>query len=213
MRPSTSRPDCSSGPSGSIRQVQCRSPDQYGHNHRRPIQRRDRVYRGITPSTIRARSTNQAPAASSRQRGRIEQRGWGRLRLSVRWNAVPPGRRPTIVNAGTIEKTGGTGTTTVSNVALNNSGTLDVESGTLALDSPETSTGGTFTVATGAVLKLARRAALLPSGQEPTAAPAAARFELSGGEIRRRLRRGDLQLPGRIVRSGPAAKLFRSQGP
>ena len=89
----------------------------------------------------------------------------------------------TIVNAGTIEKTGGTGTTTVSNVALNNSGTLDVESGTLALLSPETSTGGTFSVATGAVLQLAPAGGFTTFWTGTYSGSGGGQVELSGGEI------------------------------
>ena len=61
----------------------------------------------------------------------------------------------TITNEGTLAKTGGTGTSTLnSSINFVNTGTIDVESGTLANAAGGTSTGGTFKVAQGAVLDL-----------------------------------------------------------
>ena len=60
----------------------------------------------------------------------------------------------TITNEGTIEKTVTTGTTTI-NSAFDNSGTINVQTGTISLDSAGgTNTGGSFTVASGASLDL-----------------------------------------------------------
>jgi hypothetical protein len=58
-----------------------------------------------------------------------------------------------VVNTGTIRKSAGTNTFTVSAGLTNQGGTIDVESGTLALPAG-TSTGGTLTVAGGATLDL-----------------------------------------------------------
>jgi hypothetical protein len=59
-------------------------------------------------------------------------------------------------NAGTIEKTGGVATSAISGVAFNNNnGTLNVTTGTLSMQTNGgVNTGGTFTVATGAILDL-----------------------------------------------------------
>ena len=54
-------------------------------------------------------------------------------------------------NAGTLEQTVTTGTTDIQ-VALTNTGAVSVQTGTLQLDGGGTSTGGTFTVASGATL-------------------------------------------------------------
>jgi hypothetical protein len=62
-----------------------------------------------------------------------------------------------ITNAGTIEKTGGTGTSSISIDRMNNTGTIDAETGTLALaPSTGTDTNGTFKTAAGAVIDLAQ---------------------------------------------------------
>jgi hypothetical protein len=62
------------------------------------------------------------------------------------------GERPTFTNAGTFRKTVGTGTTTiVSAVTFNNSGTVEVLSGTLAIAAGGSSSG-VFTVAAGSAV-------------------------------------------------------------
>jgi hypothetical protein len=61
----------------------------------------------------------------------------------------------TFINAGTLTKTAGTGTSVMNEVNFNG-GTINVETGTIALTSLSgTLTGGTFTVAAGATLDLA----------------------------------------------------------
>jgi uncharacterized repeat protein (TIGR03803 family) len=63
-------------------------------------------------------------------------------------------RGGTLANAGTLEKTGGTGTSVISS-AIANSAAITVQTGTLALaSSGGTSTGGTFSVCLGATLDL-----------------------------------------------------------
>jgi hypothetical protein len=65
------------------------------------------------------------------------------------------GNVPLVVNAGTVQKSGGTGTTTLSIPFSITGGTLEVDSGTLSLDAGAgISTGGTFTVAQNATLDL-----------------------------------------------------------
>jgi hypothetical protein len=60
----------------------------------------------------------------------------------------------TLTNAGTLEKTAGTGTSTISSSFVN-SGAITVQGGTLVLASAGgTSTGGTFNVSKGATLDL-----------------------------------------------------------
>jgi YD repeat-containing protein len=59
------------------------------------------------------------------------------------------GADATFSNDGTFTKSGGTSTTTFSNVIFNNTGTLDVQSGTVALDDGGTSSGA-FTIEAGA---------------------------------------------------------------
>jgi uncharacterized repeat protein (TIGR03803 family) len=60
----------------------------------------------------------------------------------------------TLTNAGTLEKTGGTGRSTISSFLVN-SGAITVQTGTLALASAGgTNTGGTFNVSPGATLDL-----------------------------------------------------------
>ena len=54
-------------------------------------------------------------------------------------------------NAGLVRKSAGTNTTSIQ-VAFNNSGTVDVESGTISFGGGETSLGGTFQTATNAVI-------------------------------------------------------------
>ena len=56
-------------------------------------------------------------------------------------------------NAGTVRKSGGTGTATFALVFNNQGGTIDVQSGTIRLHMGGTHTGGTFTVASGASLE------------------------------------------------------------
>jgi hypothetical protein len=57
-------------------------------------------------------------------------------------------------NAGTLRKSTGTLSTIGPNLSFNNSGTLDVRQGTLAIAAGWASTGGTFNVQSGAVLDL-----------------------------------------------------------
>jgi hypothetical protein len=66
------------------------------------------------------------------------------------------GNQPSVVNAGLIWKSGGTGTSSLFNVSFSNTGgTLQVDSGTLSLGAVAgTSTGGTFAVAQNATLDL-----------------------------------------------------------
>ena len=59
---------------------------------------------------------------------------------------------PVFSNAGTLRKSGGSGTTTFNTVKLNNSGTVDLRSGTLNLASGGGLLGGSFVVAPGALL-------------------------------------------------------------
>ena len=63
---------------------------------------------------------------------------------------------PTMANAGTIEKSAGTGTSYIGVPFANNGGAINVGSGTLSLQgNGGISTGGTFTVANGSTLVLA----------------------------------------------------------
>jgi uncharacterized membrane protein len=65
------------------------------------------------------------------------------------------GNLPTFVNAGVLHKSGGTGTSRLfNNLGFENSGTIEVDTGTLTLDTSGTSTSGTFTIAAGATLDL-----------------------------------------------------------
>ena len=68
---------------------------------------------------------------------------------------IPVGQTPGVFNnAGTLEKTGGGGTSYVQSV-FNNSGTIAATMGTLAIDpSGGQNTGGTFNVSTGALVDL-----------------------------------------------------------
>jgi len=59
------------------------------------------------------------------------------------------GGPPVFNNAGTFRKSVGTGTTTFNNVTLNNSSTVEVQSGTLSFISAGGTSTGTFTTATG----------------------------------------------------------------
>jgi hypothetical protein len=73
------------------------------------------------------------------------------------WNNV--GVRPTFNNEGVIRKTTGTAATFVNGVTLNNTGTVQVESGTFRSDQPAqvaagTLTGGTWNVFSGSSLDL-----------------------------------------------------------
>jgi hypothetical protein len=70
----------------------------------------------------------------------------------------------TLTSAGTLEKTGGTGTSTIASSFIN-SGAITVTKGTLALASAGgTSTGGTFKVARGATLDLTGGASVAYGG-------------------------------------------------
>ncbi|MBV9124869.1 MAG: Ig-like domain repeat protein, partial [Planctomycetes bacterium] len=60
----------------------------------------------------------------------------------------------TLVNAGTIKKSAGTGISRINTYFRNIGGTLEVDSGTFSLAAAGTSTGGTFTVAQNATLDL-----------------------------------------------------------
>ena len=72
----------------------------------------------------------------------------------------------TFTNAGTLAKTAGTGTSRITgNVSVSNTGTVDVETGTLALAAGGGfNSAGTFTVARGATLDLTGGAAVIDSG-------------------------------------------------
>jgi RHS repeat-associated protein len=59
-----------------------------------------------------------------------------------------------VVNSGTIEKSGGTGTTKIDIPFDNQGGTVDAETGTLSLSRGGTSTGGTYTANGTAVIDL-----------------------------------------------------------
>jgi uncharacterized membrane protein len=61
------------------------------------------------------------------------------------------GTAPSVTNAGTIQKMGGTGTSVI-DVFLANTGTLEVDSGTLSLSGGGSSNGTTFNVAQAATL-------------------------------------------------------------
>ena len=66
------------------------------------------------------------------------------------------GAWPQINNEGTFKKTGGTGTTNIQEPYNNSStGSIVVQSGTLTLSAGGTSTGGTYTISSGATLNLA----------------------------------------------------------
>jgi uncharacterized repeat protein (TIGR03803 family) len=70
----------------------------------------------------------------------------------------------TFANAGTLEKTGGAGISTISS-SLDNSGAITVQTGTLTLASAGgTNTGGAFTVYGGAILDLTGGAAVTYEG-------------------------------------------------
>ncbi|KEF42131.1 MAG: hypothetical protein ER33_07850 [Cyanobium sp. CACIAM 14] len=62
----------------------------------------------------------------------------------------------TFTNSGIFRKSGGTGTSSVTSVFNNSGGTVDAESGTLAIGGG-THTGGVFTAGTGAVLSFSGR--------------------------------------------------------
>src|SRR5262249_22450229 len=71
-------------------------------------------------------------------------------------------------NAGTLRKTASSDVTTL-NVAFNNSGTLDVQTGTVVLAAGGTS-GGTFSVASGATLNFGGGSHLLTGTSSVSAA-------------------------------------------
>jgi hypothetical protein len=59
--------------------------------------------------------------------------------------------QPTLNNAGLFEKTGGTGTTTLSNIIFNNTGTIAVLTGTIDLGSNATLNDGTLITGPGSI--------------------------------------------------------------
>src|SRR5262249_53943061 len=63
--------------------------------------------------------------------------------------------RSSFLNAGTLLKSGGIGITPFYNLAFTNTGTVDVQKGTLALQAGGASTAGAFIVENGAVLDFA----------------------------------------------------------
>ncbi len=66
------------------------------------------------------------------------------------------GNQPTLINEGSFRKTASPGTTLVSNLTVNHTGTIDVQSGTLRFQSVQfTSDAGQFTVAAGSTLEFA----------------------------------------------------------
>jgi hypothetical protein len=83
-------------------------------------------------------------------------------------------------NSGTLEKTGGTGTSTIS-PGFNNSANITVTSGTLGLTGG-TITGGNFTVSAGAVLDLASNSSFVTYGGSYTGSGAGT-VALRGGAI------------------------------
>src|SRR5207237_4331041 len=53
------------------------------------------------------------------------------------------GTRPQFTNAGTVEKTGGTGTSSIGHADFTTTGLVDAQTGTLSLGGGGSSTGGT----------------------------------------------------------------------
>jgi hypothetical protein len=102
---------------------------------------------------------------------------------------------PVFTNEGTIEKTGGTGTSTV-NMPLTNTGVIDAESGTISLASAGTvDTNGTFKTGAGASIELAHESAFTENGT----------FTAAGS--------GTLALPQfATLNSGPAGATFKVPG-
>jgi hypothetical protein len=82
---------------------------------------------------------------------------------SLYGNAVSGTDTALLDNAGTIEKTGGTGTSTIETGMMNNSGTVAVSSGTVAMSATGTAPGqvynlftnsGSFLIAAGSILQI-----------------------------------------------------------
>jgi len=96
-----------------------------------------------------------------------------------------------VVNAGTIEKTGGTGTSSLT-LPLTNTGTVKAQSGTLAL-SATTDTNGTFKTAKGAFIDLAHSGAELFTENKT--------FNATGS--------GTLLLDSGTLSGGPAGATFK----
>lgn len=91
------------------------------------------------------------------------------------------GSGPTVNNAGTLRKSGGTGETRVGPPFNNLGGVVDVQSGTLTLAGGGTSFNGIFTASTGAVLDLTGGSTHSYSGA--FSGSGGGRVELSGGRI------------------------------
>jgi len=107
------------------------------------------------------------------------------------------GGAPFLFNAGTLRKTGGSGTSTVT-VSCNNSGTILVNSGTLALTVADS--GGEFTAASGGTLAITGNATL--SGTASIDGPGA--FTVAAGTI---TNNGAFQIQGTSTFSGGAVVL------
>ena len=65
-----------------------------------------------------------------------------------------PGATPVFINSGTLRKEIGTGTFAFNDCSFNNSGTIDIQAGTLRLNTQSTSIGGIVNVAAGTHLQL-----------------------------------------------------------
>jgi RHS repeat-associated protein len=86
------------------------------------------------------------------------------------------------INRGTLRKSGGTGTSSMSsNVFRNDGGVIDVQQGILALTpNSGSATGGTFTVATGAVLDLSSQGVQVYTGTYTGSGGGTVRLRLVG---------------------------------
>jgi hypothetical protein len=96
-------------------------------------------------------------------------------------NGIGPGPPPggaVIKNAGTIEKTGGTGTSVIAQPLIN-TGTLDAASSILQLYTNTTATGGTYEAAAGATLELTDGQTFSETGAFTAAGPGT--ITLNGG--------------------------------
>jgi hypothetical protein len=91
------------------------------------------------------------------------------------------GTAPVLTNEGTLRKSIGSGVSVVSGDFRNEGGLIDVQAGQLQLQSTGTSTGGTFTVATGATLDLTGGAS--PTYQGTYAGSGAGMIVLGSGTL------------------------------